>query len=157
MTFEKARDLLKMIEVKEPNELIVNSWWGSFAKDYKEALQIAIKVLEQEPCEDCISREAVLEVLKKNRYCFNISQEGRWAGKVLWSENLIKDDACKEIEELPSVTSKEKIVHCKDCKYRDYWGKCNKWSKELDAHKTYILDENMFCGFAENKDGENKE
>ena len=43
------------------------------------------------------------------------------------------------------------IIHCKDCKYRDYWGDCNKWSKELDAHKSYILDENMFCGFAEKK------
>jgi len=43
------------------------------------------------------------------------------------------------------------IIHCKDCKYRDYWGDCNKWSKELDAHKSYPLDENMFCGFAEKK------
>lgn len=55
---EKARDLLKMIEVKEPNELIVNSWWGSFAKDYKEALQIAINVLEQ-------STQEVLETLRQ--------------------------------------------------------------------------------------------
>lgn len=62
-------------------------------------------------CEDCISRQAVLEVLKKNRYRFNISQEGYCEGKVLWSENLIKDDACKEIEQLPSVTPKEKIGH----------------------------------------------
>lgn len=43
----------------------------------------------------------------------------------------------------------EKIIHCKDCKYRNYWGECSKWAKELDAHKTYLLDENMFCGFAE--------
>lgn len=49
MTNEKVRDLLSMIEVKEPNELIVNSWWGSFVKDYKDALQTAIKALEQEP------------------------------------------------------------------------------------------------------------
>lgn len=60
--------------------------------------------LEQEPCEDAVSRQAVLEVLKNNRYRFNISQEGYCEGKVLWSENLIKDDACKEIEQLPSVT-----------------------------------------------------
>ena len=57
---------------------------------------------------DLISRQAVLEVLKKNRFCFNISQEGYWSGKVLWSENLIKDDAYKEIEQLPSITPKEK-------------------------------------------------
>lgn len=52
------------------------------------------------------------------------------------------------------VENDNKIIHCKDCKYRDYWGDCTKWSKELDAHKSYILDENMFCGFAEIKDGE---
>jgi hypothetical protein len=46
MKIEEARDLLAMIEVKEPNELIVNSWWGSFVEDYKEALQRAIKSLE---------------------------------------------------------------------------------------------------------------
>lgn len=46
---EKARDLIAMIEVKEPGELIVNSWWGSFVEDYREALQIAINVLEQQP------------------------------------------------------------------------------------------------------------
>lgn len=104
---KKARDLLKMIEVKEPNELIVNSWWGSFVKDYKEALQIAIKVLEKEldeavevdpvikvleqqpsidtvsrNCDNCVIRKAVLEVLKNNRYRFNISQEGYCEGKV---------------------------------------------------------------------------
>lgn len=81
--------------------------------DYKGIMEYINEVpngaLEQQPCEDCISRQAVLEVLKNNRYRFNISQEGYCEGKVLWSENLIKDDACKEIEQLPSVTPKEKI------------------------------------------------
>ena len=44
---EKARDLLAMIKGKEPGEFIVNSWWGSFVNDYKEALQMAIEALEQ--------------------------------------------------------------------------------------------------------------
>lgn len=49
---KKARDLLAMIEVKEPGELIVNSWWGSFVEDYREALQTAINALEQQEEED---------------------------------------------------------------------------------------------------------
>ena len=49
MTREEARNLLAMIEIKEPNEFIVNSWWGSFVNDYKEALQMAIQALEQQP------------------------------------------------------------------------------------------------------------
>lgn len=59
-----------------------------------------------------------------------------------------KDIAIRSLE---ALEQKKKIIHCKDCKYRDYWGDCTKWSKELDAHKSYILDENMFCGFAERK------
>ena len=77
-------------------------------KDLRKKLA---EYLEQQPCEDCISRQAVLKVLKNNRYRFNISQEGNCEGKVLWSENLIKDDACNEIEQLSSVTPKEKIGH----------------------------------------------
>lgn len=85
-------------------------------------------------CSDCISRQAVLEVLKKNRYRFNISQEGYCEGKVLWSENLIKDDACKEIEQLPSVTPKEKIGRWRE--------DANKIDAQFGRH-TYICSE---CG-----------
>ena len=105
-----------------------------------EALDIAIKVLEQEPNDDCVSRQAVLEVLKNNRYRFNISQEGYCEGKVLWSENLIKDDAYKEIEQLPSITPARKKgkwiyyideqgwsmtypVKCSNCNTKFTWSK----------------------------------
>lgn len=50
------------------------------------ALDLAIKALEQQPCEDCISRERVLELFNKT--------ENRW-------------EFCymrKQIEKLPSVT-----------------------------------------------------
>lgn len=47
MTQQRASELLAMIKVEEQSELTVNSWWGSFAKDYKEALQMANKALEQ--------------------------------------------------------------------------------------------------------------
>ena len=70
-----------------------------------------MKPTEQESCEDVVSRQEVLEVLKNNRYRFNISQEGYCEGKVLWSENLIKDDACKEIEQLPCITPTRKKGH----------------------------------------------
>lgn len=49
-----------------------------------EAFDMAIKALEQKPCEDCISREAVLEILEKEEF---------------------KGDAIYEIEKkLPPVT-----------------------------------------------------
>ena len=66
---------------------------------------------------------------------------------------IIEADIESEDEKVKNekVKNDNGIIHCKDCKYRDYWGDCTKWSKELDAHKSYILDENMFCGFAEKK------
>lgn len=74
----------------------------------------------------------------------------------------INGDECYSIPEyqqakaraIEALEQQEIIIHCKDCKYRNYWGECNKWAKELDAHKTFLLDENMFCGFAEIKDGD---
>ena len=49
MTNRTASDLIAMIKVKEPCEFIVNSWWGSFVQDYREALQMAIKALDDQP------------------------------------------------------------------------------------------------------------
>ncbi len=91
----------------------------------------------QEPCEDCISRQAVLEVLKKNRYRFNISQEGNCEGTVLWSEKLIKDDAYKEIEQLSSATPKKKTGwHIAHGMYEDrFWCSCG-YIKVMDSSMT---------------------
>lgn len=128
MTFEEAKKIFLnrgYIEVPGGTYYDADKW--------RESVTVISEWLEQEPCEDCVSRKDMLSVLSQSH-----SLTQAWEG----------------FEKLPSVIPKEKIIHCKDCKYRDYWGKCNKWSKELDAHKTYILDENMFCGFAEIKDGD---
>ncbi|SCW70449.1 hypothetical protein SAMN05660484_02601 [Eubacterium ruminantium] len=56
-------------------------------EDIYEAI---INVLEQEPCEDCISREAVLDLAKKGVLVSNGNYES----------------VCKAINDLPSVTPK---------------------------------------------------
>lgn len=131
MTYEKARDLLAMIKVEEPNELIVNSWWGSFAKDYKEALQMAIKALEREPCEDAISRQAVINAIYQNCIYEN-------------EYNLTASHIKELVQQIPSVTSKKKTGHwiltdvegnrawhcnCSDCGKdpQDYIGGSENW------------------------------
>lgn len=110
MTREEARDLLAMIKVKEPGEFIVNSWWGSFVNDYKEALQMAIEALEQEPCEDCISREIVKQLYYKDGYIefskiCNLpsvtpkEKTGRWISFGIQGEidgQIVKVFACSE-------------------------------------------------------------
>ena len=64
-------------------------------KDYREALVIAIEALEQKPCEDCISRQAVLDCFKK------------W--QPYMATRLL--DFEKELSELPPVTPRPRAGH----------------------------------------------
>lgn len=72
MTKEQAIDLLdNLIGFYEDNQ-------GS---DYDEALKLAIKVLEQQPCEDAISRQAVLAFVKEVNTLPPVTPQpktGRW-------------------------------------------------------------------------------
>lgn len=68
------------------------------AKD-AEALDIAIKALEQQPCDDTISRERVLEVQMK--YAEHMGATKYWQ---------MRDD----IKALPSITLKQKTGHWKE-------------------------------------------
>ena len=129
MTNEKARDLLAMIKVKEPGEFIVNSWWGSFVNDYKEALQMAIEALEQQPCEDCISRQDALNCVTLNEFRYKIVED---------------------MKTLPSVTPKEKTGHWKPIEYDGYadgypvWDvwECSKCGLEHNGDKESLT---AFC------------
>lgn len=88
-----------------------------------EALDLAIKALEQQPCEDCISREAVLEILEKEEF---------------------KGDAIYEIEKkLPSVTPTRptgKWIVCDVVKFGDFVGtekyECSKCHHRVGAFKS---------------------
>ena len=64
-----------------------------------EALDMAIKALEQEPCVDAISRQAVMEICNEE-----------------WDSDLIVE----RIGQLPSITPQPKTGHCKECKYFEY-------------------------------------
>lgn len=76
--------------------------------DRIEAHKLAIKVLRQEPCDDCISRQAVLD--KINEVCF--SKEKKWIDfRASWGSNGQRDLIIEFIESLPSVTPQLKISH----------------------------------------------
>lgn len=77
-----------------------------------DALQNAIKALEQDPCEDAVSRQAVLEVIRKC-HC----------------EEWVKADIGAPIEVLPSVTPQPKMGRWIDVD--GIWFKCS----ECDAHR----------------------
>lgn len=69
---------------------VFRDWDGCFighsSDDVNEALNMAIKALEQEPCEDAVNRKEVLDVIEREQF---------------------KGDAISEIEKLPPVNQQE--------------------------------------------------
>lgn len=65
MTRETAERIVKGIADKiEANTADMNDWaefWGFTVDEYEEFLDMAIKALEREQCEDAVSRQAVLD------------------------------------------------------------------------------------------------
>lgn len=74
-------------------------------KPNEEMFDMAIKALEKEPCEDCISKKAVLD--KINEICFSREQESV-DFRVSQGSNGQRDLIINFIENLPSVQSKPK-------------------------------------------------
>ena len=86
MTREEAKELLLNISAYD-----IDMQRG-MAK--QEALEMAIQALEQEPCEDAIGMDAVIECLKNKDIIKLFSQE---------------ETARKELKELSSVTPQHKV------------------------------------------------
>ena len=82
--------LKSMIDVEACEECPL---YGTTGTDHceKDCVRLAINALEQEPCEDAVSRQAVLEVIRKCHY-----------------EEWVKADIGAPIEALPSVSPQPK-------------------------------------------------
>jgi len=94
MTREEFDEILE-----QTNAVICNREW----------YERAIKALEQEPCEDCISRKAIIETLNNmDRYIADELTLCDSNNKFPQNEVFIVDDVYEKIEELPSVTPKPK-------------------------------------------------
>ena len=95
MTREEASEIIKNIDHA----------YRSFSAHEIEALEIAIKALEQEPCEDCISRKAVINTL------------GEWIVSGEYQYTNATEYLVKKVKDLPPVQSKQN--RCNQCKYYD--------------------------------------
>ena len=74
---------------------------GLYSEKYGEALNMAMKALKREPCEDCISRQVVLEQL--NVYCKANCKYTKAEQDVMC--RACDTGSCIElIEDMPSVT-----------------------------------------------------
>lgn len=99
MTKEEATALLKSrVDLIKSNYPEID--------DYCEALEMAIEALKQEPCEDAISRQAVLDLMRSlTRWCVR-SEDGKFN-----NVGLLYDDVMFGIDKLPSVIQKPKTGH----------------------------------------------
>lgn len=90
MTREEAKDLLLNISAYD-----IDMQRG-MAK--KEAIEMAIEALEQEPCEDCISRQAAIGIIQN------------WLGSdtgYSWGEKNVMLCTIDELRGLPSVSTEK--------------------------------------------------
>lgn len=97
------------------------------------ALEMAIKALEKQPCEDCISRQAVLDAMSHTwkHICFVARRKQPTKG-----EKAVYFDMCGAVRQIPSVTPQQKtgrwVYELED------WNKwtCSEcgWSKRADVH-----------------------
>ena len=94
MTREEAIEKLKW--------LLDCNYVDSFEEEENEAIKLAIKALEQEPCEDAISRQAVHEAIT------------RWAGSMSVLVALPTREVrplLDSIHKLPSVNPQKNIIN----------------------------------------------
>ncbi len=97
MTREEA---IKLIEAARKTMYLPKS--KEYISDLGYALEMAIIALEQEPCEDCISRQAVLDTLMKCEEPCEDRQDFYLDSTTEFEE---------KIKELPPVNPKQKIGH----------------------------------------------
>jgi len=105
-----------------------------FLKGNYEALDMAIKALEQEPCEDSISRAEAQTEIEMNASRYAISKERGGMGQVEWSDQLIKvSDAVDIIRHLPPAQPKPKTGHWEMCEDADgIYGVCDICGTDAD-------------------------
>lgn len=78
---EEARKIIKQFRDRQGN-----------SSDDIEALDMAIKELDQQPCEDCISREALLEELGEEPFNWNDSpEEFQEVRDYQWFKSLVEN------------------------------------------------------------------
>lgn len=113
MTREEA---ISYLEIAVPIKALTQEEFNRFI----EALNMAIKALEQEPCEDCISRQAVIDGI--DTYINKTQSTGTRDDFISFAELVVKD--------LPSVNPQDqKWIHV---------------SERLPNHEEYIKNNGLF-------------
>ena len=152
MTREEIEYFRKIVKPFVARRLLAENYEGmgeadkaDFERDFDAILDMAIKGLEIESCEDAISRNAVIDEIRSGQsYITKISPTGELE-HLFDKENKALEEAVERVESLPKVKpvsviatvkfnedklrelAKEQaqklydsILRCKDCKYFEY-------------------------------------
>lgn len=129
MTNEEREDAIKFFNEVAKKE--VNN--AKYSK-------LAIEALEQQPCEDCISRQEAINCVTLNEFRYKIVED---------------------MKTLPSVAPKENTGHCKDCKWwKDNDGVYRRGvgaESRCPINRKEVYEGNGYCFIFESQESENKE
>ena len=86
MTREEQTEWLCRLRADLNNGVIFTPW----EKEFTEALT---GILEQQPCDDVVSRQSAISAVKKNTIRLSLAEEQGCEGHVLWSAKVVPSDA----------------------------------------------------------------
>ena len=109
------------------------------------------EALKQEPCEDCVSRQAVLDMVRKNTFRLTFAEEHNCEGHIAWSAEAVYSDVLEgALLELPSLTPTQKTGKWlnKNTNGHYFYGKCSKCGQEFCVDTWYTQNMNYYpnCG-----------
>lgn len=142
-------------------------YFANLIPQAKEALDMAIKVLEQEKCEDAISRQAALESIK-NLYP-DMPVVDIMGSRRKWLDKYAPYFECENaVEQLPLVNPQPRTGHWirwYEQKETEWYidniphCKCSECDKEYDSHSSQFIKYCSECGakMIEPQESEDKE
>lgn len=111
-----------------------------------------LEALEQEPCEDAISRQAVIDVIKRWLECSDYNEAERHVMRAI--QSVLYDS--------PSVKLQEpKTGHCEDCKWwKDSDGMFRRGidaESQCPMNRIEVYEGTGYCFMFEHRESEDKE
>ena len=137
MTREKAKREIDSLDYYLQNHT------DDYGEESHTAMMMAIKALEQEECDDCISREHLLGEIKSLK-------ESPWFKDNTNCAMAIRKEAIEIVEDLcirkePSVNPQEqKIGHWIETA-EEYYKAVNEYGGGVNEYTQYFLDDDIAC------------
>jgi ribosomal protein S27E len=140
-SYHKTKDALDM-GIKALQDKSYELWKESYVVEHQRNIRLEekIKELEQEPCEDVVSRQAVLDAVRKNTFRLTFAEEQGCEGHIAWSAEAVYSDVIEgALLELPAVKPKQRKGKWenKNTNGHYFYGKCSECGQEFCVDTWY--------------------